>query len=99
MKVKDVQSRIVNGAVIECVENTYRPELNGTLRKVTKAQKQNYRWVAIAADGTEEAKPSWGHLPKRESDILASTNDTVTFKMEQAGVGHTLTLRFREARS
>jgi hypothetical protein len=94
MKVKDVQARIVNGAILECVENTYQPKLNGTFRKVTKAQKQNYRCVASDKDGNAlDAKPFWGSLPSRQSDIVAASADTVTFKM-RAGEGHTLTLRF-----
>jgi len=42
------------GTRIRCIENTYRPELNGKLRLVTRTQTNGFYWMADDA-----MKESW----------------------------------------
>lgn len=77
------------GAVVECVENTYIPRRNGTVRTVTKAGKSY-------CDCTMDGKPYRMSLPGRAGDVLELTDDTVTFKLggpARTKGDHTVTYR------
>lgn len=94
MKLTELQNRIKVGVVLLCVENTYRPELNGTRRIITKTQKASYRCNQLNSDGLPDGKTFWGDLPTRAGDIVSSNGDTVTWRMNGAATGHLLTMRF-----
>ena len=89
-----VRALFEDGAVVECVENTYRPELNGTRRRIDKLGKSYADCTPL--DGPDAGK-SCGFrmaLPTRARDVLAVSADAVTFRLGRDD--HTVTLR-REA--
>lgn len=92
MTITELKARLPVGAVFTCVENTYRPELNGGRRLVVKAQTDGIFWRQLVSTGTTDISAeskSWTPFPKAR-DIVKSDEDTVTFKL---GVDdHTLTL-------
>jgi hypothetical protein len=76
-------------AHVECVENTYRPELNGTRRRVTRVQKQRLGVEVLTGPGA--GKPFDLVLPSRAGDVLALTSEQVTFRLGREE--HTVTYR------
>lgn len=81
---KDVKSRLVPGTRLLCVENTYRPQLNGTTRVVVSAGVTVWQWRL--EDATEIQGGSW------EPGIRILDADTFSMPLRRAD--HTLTLRF-----
>ena len=57
----DIKRRFRPNVVLECVENTKRPELNGTRRRVTDVQGNAYVWRAEGAEA--ESQRSWSYWP------------------------------------
>lgn len=90
-----VRALVEEGAILECVENTKRPELNGTRREVTRAGKSFFIFDYEPLDGGETVKGGYTQLPDRAGDVLDLTDDTVKWVMgvDHHGVTHTLTLR------
>jgi hypothetical protein len=78
------------GATIECVENTYRPELNGSTRRVTRAGRSKLRVEILTGPGAGNAGFEMA-LPANASDVLELTDDTVKFRLGRGG--HTATFR------
>jgi len=58
----DVKRRFQVGAILECVENTYRPELNGSRRRITKVQTNAIAWVDEPSNGPW--RESWTYFPQ-----------------------------------
>lgn len=101
MKVtlKEFKSLIVEGARFSCVENTYRPQLNGQNRKIEKAQSNGWFWRAVD-DVNDAGGRYWTDMPKA-ADIVESRE--VYTSGEPCGLnvtlrapipGHTITLEF-----
>lgn len=68
----EIRAAVRPDAILECVENTYRPELNGSLRVVTSVRRASYKWRPL---GVPDAAPSWGELPTRVRDVTGSMTD------------------------
>lgn len=77
MTLAEMKRRLVVGTRFTCIENTYRPELNGQLRVVTKRGATYIRWRPAEI---ESARDSWTDFPKA-AHITASTDDRVTFRL------------------
>lgn len=58
MKLAEIKRHIQVGSKVLCVENTYRPELNGRERTIVKTQTNAFVW----SDGVESR--SWTRYPK-----------------------------------
>ena len=83
----DVKRRIRDGVRLVCVSNTRRPELNGQLRTVTKAQINGFFWLA---DG--DHRRYWTPYPKAQDCIVEDD----TFALCR-GPGCITTMRFLRA--
>jgi hypothetical protein len=81
-----LQETLRDGLVLEVVENTYRPELNGTRRTIEKTRKTTFRFRTHGDNII-----STNTLPKRTSDVTWLDDDTVRYKIREDG--HTVTLR------
>lgn len=79
--------KVVTGARILCVENTFRPELNGIVRKVTKVKSSGFSWIPESG-GTRYAWTQW----PMARDVLALGEDEITFPL-YSGSEHSLTLK------
>lgn len=91
-----VREFFADAAVIETVENTYRPSLNGTRRRVTKVGASYFD--AIVLDGEQAGQDCRGVIPTRLGDVVSLGDGAITIKL--AGpkgpprlVGHTVTYR------
>lgn len=73
----DIKRRISVGVRLQCVENTYRPTLNGTCRTVVKIQTVSFAWLQ---DGSEDKGRSWTEYPKSK-DVTIIDADTFQFKL------------------
>jgi hypothetical protein len=91
MTLAELKRRLTVGKEFTCVENTYRPELNGQKRVVVKAQTVSIKWTW---DGDDDGRGSWTEFPKAR-DIVSSTDDTITWRMFPSDPwrDHTVTLR------
>ena len=86
--LKAFKARFTVGATFICVENTYRPVVNGTRRTVTKVQNNG---VFVRCDGV--ADRYWMPFP-RACDIVEADAGTAKYKF---GAGdHTLTITLPE---
>ena len=96
----DVKRRLRVGAVLECVENTYQPKLNGTRRKVEVVQTNAVAFQRAQDDGSflpeiPRRDLFWLYYPKTAKHV--SVIDADTFRMDlDTGRGDRLTLRFVE---
>jgi hypothetical protein len=87
----DIKRRFAPGVVLQCIENTYRPEINGQRRTIQKVQTNA---LVCTLDG-EEGR-FWTALPPAKYvEIL----DADTFRIALGFGGkfdetHTVTLRF-----
>jgi hypothetical protein len=78
------------GGIIECVENTYRPILNGSRRRVTGVRKSSLDVEVLS--GPDAGKRGFVMtLPARAGDVLTLSEDTVTFRIGRSE--HTCTFR------
>ena len=74
------------GDVLLCVENTYRPEINGTRRYLNQVGPS----VVVCTLEDQESRNYRMEWPKA-SDVLSVTDEEITYKI---GIGdHTVTLR------
>jgi hypothetical protein len=86
MTLTEIKRRMLPGVRLLCVNNTYRPELNGTMRTVVQSGPSVWRW---RLDGDKQlARSEWG----RASDSTIIDNDTFTLPLSRPG--HFVTLRF-----
>jgi len=102
-KVRQAQEFFATADVILTVENTYRPELNGTRRRVYRVGK-SYADATLLDDsasyGTLGKVQKAGtdcriSIPTRAADIVAVGEDEVTFRLGRYErlADHTVTLR------
>lgn len=83
--IKDAKTRLVVGARLLCVENTYRPKLNGTFRTVTKVGASVWKWKGDDDPDPRESHSVW------PAGIKIVDADTIRIPM---GDDHFVTLRF-----
>ena len=83
----DVKRRLLPGTVLLTVENTYRPELNGTRRTVTRTQAAGFWWQLETGSAEQRTRfPAARHV---------TIDDADTFTLSLTGQpGHHLRLRF-----
>lgn len=91
------------GGILLTVENTYRPELNGTRRQITKIRKSGYDAILLddtapygsRGDIQTAGDACAGSIPTRAGDIVEVTDDTITTKLGDTErlAGHTVTMR------
>jgi hypothetical protein len=81
-KVEQVRSLLSEGTVLECVENTYIPKLNGTRRKLTRVGKAVAEGVSL--DAACEGKLFRMYLPTRVCDVLAVSDDEFTYLLDES---------------
>jgi len=92
MKTLDaVRALFPLGATVEVIENTYRPVLNGSTRRVTGVRKSSLDVELLS--GHDAGRPGGFvmALPARADDVLSLSQDTVTFRIGREG--HTCTFR------
>lgn len=87
--LEQVRALFPVGAEVECVENTYRPELNGTRRRITRAQRQ--RLGVEILTGPCVGEPSVMVLPSRVGDVLELGADCVKYRLGRGS--HTVSYR------
>ncbi len=80
--LSDLKRTIQVGTRIRCIENTYRPELNGTMRTVVKVQGNAFVW---RQDDQTDTRGSWTYYPKASDAEFDGTN---TFKLALKSDGH-----------
>jgi hypothetical protein len=83
-----VRSMFPLGATIECVNNTIRPQLNGSTRRVTRVLRSRLQVEVLTGPEAGE-KEFHMTLPARAGDVIALDGDTVTIR---AGI-NTITYR------
>lgn len=91
-KLDQVRALFEPGTVLVTVRNTYRPELDGTRRRVRSLGRTVYSCDIL--DGPTAGRAFRGVLPARARDVLAVDTSEVTFRLGRGD--HTVTLR-REA--
>lgn len=77
------------GDVLEQVENTYIPSMDGSIRRVEKVGKSYYECTIVR--GKHEGKPYRGGIPTRARDVVAVNDHTITTRIGRDD--HTVTLR------
>jgi hypothetical protein len=79
--------------VLITVENTKRPVLNGTRRRVTRTGASFF--LAVMLDGDSAGKDTRGVIPTLASEIVRQDADEITVKLGGRGrlEGHTVTYR------
>jgi hypothetical protein len=96
-KVSQARAFFADAEVLVTVENTYRPELNGCRRQVTKAGASYFH--AVLLDDVNERNPAGtvchGNIPTRAGDIVAIDDEQITCKLGDIPrlAGHTVTMR------
>jgi hypothetical protein len=86
----ELKRRFKPGLVLRCIENTYRPEVNGQLRKIVKVQTNA---LAFHHLGEEEKGLFWLYFPPA-ADVKIIGKNTFAIALGKAGVGHKLILEF-----
>ena len=89
-----VRALFEEGATMETVENTYRPVLNGSKRRLTSVGRTVFSYEVL--DGAHAGEKGRSEFPKRARDVVSLTDDTVTYKLglpASAKGDHTVTLR------
>jgi len=84
----EIRAAVQPDTVLECVENTYRPELNGSLRVVTRVRQASYEFRPL---GVPEGATSWAPLPTRVRDVTR-VDDGWRFPLAKRPP-HTVTIR------
>jgi hypothetical protein len=93
----DIKRRLAVGAVLECVENTYRPQVNGQRRRVEVKQTNAIAFQVAQPDGSflpeiPRRDLFWLDYPKGASLIEVIDGQTFRFAIQRSG--HSVTLRF-----
>jgi hypothetical protein len=92
MKTLDaVRTLFPRGATVEVIENTYRPVLNGSTRRVTGVRKSSLDVEILSGHGVGKPGRFTMALPARAGDVLSLSDDTVTFRIGRGE--HTCTFR------
>ncbi len=83
-------ARWAPGAVVECVDHTFRADSIGITATVTNSSNKSYIRMELIKDG----KPVGSGLtpPKKVSDVVALTEDSITYRI-WAGDDNTATWR------
>lgn len=86
--IKEIKARMQPGVRLVCIENTYRPELNGTERVVERARSADVIYRANGPNG-QRFYSHW------ESGITIIDADTFQMPLRRGGdaIGH-VRLRF-----
>jgi hypothetical protein len=87
-KVKAAQAFFEGVDTITTVENTYRPVLNGTRRRLTRVGKSFFDAVLLddSSDGRNKAgQDCRGVIPTRAGDVLSVSDTQVTFRLGRPG--------------
>jgi hypothetical protein len=79
------------GATVEVIENTYRPVLNGSTRRVIGMRKSSLDVELLSGHDTGKPGGFVMALPARAGDVLSLSDDTVTFRIGRGE--HTCTFR------
>ena len=85
----EVKRAIQVGTRLRCVSNSKRPELNGLMRTVTKAQTNGFFWTQ---DGEEAKGRFWTPYPKAADAIVEDNTFALTI-----GPGCTVVMRIEVA--
>lgn len=96
MTLAEFKRRLAVGATFTCTENTFKPELKGQRRVVTKVQSTSFAWQIVGVTGaflSDGVRATfWTDLPKAKDVMHPEHADSVTFKIR--GGDHLLTLKF-----
>lgn len=95
------RDRLTTGTRLRCIENTYIPHRAGLEAIVTKPGKSTVRLQATTSTGNIEAGGTcWMSPPTRVRDVLAMTEDAITYLIDPATRGdHKATWRILPAES
>lgn len=88
--IAEFWARIETGTVLECTENTCLPERVGQRWTVTRPGKTSII-ATMPEGGRARLNP-----PTRASDVIALTDDSITYKIEHRE-GHTATWKLVSA--
>ncbi len=86
----DLKRRLVVGQHLLCVENTYRPDLNGTRRIIIRVLTNQIVWTL--PDSAKPEEQNWTRWPKASAFTFLDA-DTFRFTLD-ARTGDSVTLRF-----
>lgn len=87
-KVETAQAFFAGVHTITTVENTYRPELDGTRRRITRVGKSFFGAELLddSSDGRNKAgQDCRGVIPTRAGDVLSTSETEVTFRLGRPG--------------
>ena len=87
--VSDMKRRLAIGQRLLCVENTYRPELNGTIRTIIRVLGNQIVWTWNGGQRPGQC-PNWTRWPHAKMFTFVDA-DTFSFALDEK---HTVTLRF-----
>jgi hypothetical protein len=83
-----VRALFAEGDVVRCIENTYRPALDGTDRRIDKMGKSYAECTSLT--GPDVGKRGfYMRLPERARDVVELTDTRVTYRIRGE---HTVTL-------
>lgn len=86
----DLKRRLVVGQRLLCVENTYRPELNGSIRTIIRVLATQIVWTWEGSKKPNE--PNWTRWPGAKQFTFIDA-DTFSFALETKN-NDRVTLRF-----
>ena len=89
----DLKRRIVPGVRLRCIANTYRPILDGTIRKVFRTQGNAFTWFQESSDVAQ--KESWTYYPKARG-LQWLDDNTFVLQLHEKHPERTVTLAFLE---
>ena len=87
-RIKAAQGFFDGVHTITTVENTYRPELDGTRRRITRVGKSFFDAELLddSSDGRNKAgQDCRGVIPTHAGDVLAVSDTEVTFRLGRPG--------------
>ena len=85
-----VRALFTEGALIECVENTYRPEISGTRRRITRVGRSFCVCDLLENDKVTE-EGFWKTYPKLARDVLHVDEQSVKYRLGRGE--HTVELK------
>ncbi len=77
--LETMRAQLAGTDVVVCIENTKRPELNGSRRRVTSVQGAAYTCVPL--EGPHTGQPYIGALPTRVRDIEQLDGNVFRFQL------------------
>lgn len=84
----ELKRAIKPGVRLRCIENTYRPELNGKSRVVVRVQTNAFTWKHETGPSTE----SWTNYEKASAYTFPGGNTFSFLGTARGGQQHTVTL-------